>query len=1475
VLLDNNNNKFSNKSQHRANSITINNIFESSNQRDPIGNSDQLEHQYHRGVMHKGHEDQLRFEPEDRTHFVTMSVHRNAILIPIVIQNNQGEVVSTFALIDSGATASFVSTWFVENCGIDLVSRPTEDMTFTMADQSTGTCNQETNAFMTLAGTHHKEFLTLKQIDNCSFPVILGYPWLSRHEPNIHWRKGIIGMTCLFRDCKPCKPSRHTHVSSDSESSSQESSSSGSVTPSITSVYSFEGLGDNSSWQIVSESLPSNQNSPINDRFELIDSPLHPIGNPDSPDYDILSPFWSPGNVIASIIDPFLPPDFQDFNMDFDFSHHPGTPLSMLDEELMEFNNIIDVQNPRNSPLIEPLINPTQVFQNYLNEIINELHNSLQYSFCLALTCTKPVVHLDSTIVSSVPRDYQEYASVFSKAEADRLPPHRIYDHSINLKPETEPPFGPIYNLSKVELETLHDFIKENLAKGFIERSESPAGAPVLFVKKKDNTLRMCVDYRGLNKITVPNRCPLPLISETLDRLHTAKIYTKLDMRGAYNLVRISKGDEWKTAFRTRYGHFQFRVMPFGLCNAPATFQAFVNDTLREYLDKFLVVYLDDILIYSSTPEEHTQHVKLVLEKLQNARLSLKLEKCEFNVQKVEFLGFIITPDGIAMDPSKVEAIKNWPVPKNVHDIQVFTGLTNFYRRFIKDYSKKCVPLTDLLKKDMPFDWTPAADSAFHQLISAIISNPILEHYNPELPCTVECDASDFALGAVCSQPNSDGILRPIAFYSRKLLPAELNYQIYDKELLAIVSAFKHWRHYLEFSITPTIVLTDHKNLEYFTTTRALSRRQVRWSEILADFNFTIQYRPGKSNGAADALSRRDKSSLEGGDLRSTTEMTLLKPEHFANSVQQKPLYFKSNDLVNRIAQLITQDEHFGPIYQSVANQTNPDNDYLISHNILLFKGLICIPDSDELKHGILSECHDQPTAGHFGIAKTHELVTRNYYWPGLRKYVKDYIAGCDICNRSKNSTHMPYGLLQSLPVPTTPWTSISVDFITQLPPSGSFSAICVFVDRFTKMALFIPTVNEIDAEGTADLFINHVFCHYGLPDDIVSDRGATFTSKFMKAILQALKVKQKLSTAFHPQTDGQTERVNSILEQYLRCYVNYQQSDWDKYLPIAQFAYNNSNHSSTKVSPFYALYGFHPRLSVALPRSNRTDTPADTRIQHIKDLHEELKFNIGLAQENHKRFYDKKVQPGPQFKVGDKVWLSTRNIKTQRPTGKLDHKRLGPFQIIEATGTRSFKLALPHTMKIHPVFHMSLLEPYHNDTIPGREPTPSPPVIIEQNEEYEVEQIIDSRIHRNTLQYLVHWKGYTIMDRTWEPKAHLTHCQRLIEQFHKEHPERPAEQSHRARPKRGGIVMNTKRAIAINSIVLNDESKYQIGVINPSALTPYNPPIQIGVTNLCAATPYKSPIQIGVINPSAFYSLQASYSNRSNQSSLESNGLI
>jgi hypothetical protein len=457
--------------------------------------------------------------------------------------------------------------------------------------------------------------------------------------------------------------------------------------------------------------------------------------------------------------------------------------------------------------------------------------------------------------IPGLPPEYADFADVFSEARSNVLAPHRPYDLKIDLEDGAEITPGHVYSLSPSELKAICEFLDEHLNYGFIRPSSSTHGAPVLFVKKKDGSLRLCVDFRRLNKITKKDRYPLPLISDLLDIPRRAKRYTKIDLRHAYHLVRIAEGDEWKTAFRTRYGSFEWQVMPFGLTNAPAAFQWFMNTIFADLLDVTVICYLDDILVYSEDPVDHTEHVREVLRRLRKHGLYARADKCEFGVESVEYLGFFMSPDGLTMDSKKVQAISDWPTPRKVKDVQSFLGFANFYRRFIHNYSDITIPLTRLTRKTTPFVWSSACESAFTRLKTAFTRAPILVHWQPDHHLVVETDASDYAAAAVLSMHCDDGELRPVAFMSRSFKGAELNYDVHDKELLAIYDAFRGWRHYLEGTPETIDVVTDHKNLEYFSTTKILTRRQARWSEYLSAFNMVVCFRPGKLGGKPDATS--------------------------------------------------------------------------------------------------------------------------------------------------------------------------------------------------------------------------------------------------------------------------------------------------------------------------------------------------------------------------------------------------------------------------------------------------------------------------------------------------------------------------------------------------------------------------------------------------------------------------------------------
>jgi len=433
-----------------------------------------------------------------------------------------------------------------------------------------------------------------------------------------------------------------------------------------------------------------------------------------------------------------------------------------------------------------------------------------------------------------IPPEYHNYADMFSKVKASELPLHHDYDLKIDLEEGTSPPLGTLYSLSPVELSALQTFTNENLNTGFIRPTTSSHAAPVLFVKKKDGSLRLCVDFRGLNKITKKDHYPLPLISDLLDLPSCAKIYSKIDLQHMYHVIQIAPGDEWKTTFHTCYRSYKWLVMPFGLTNAPAAFQCFVNTIFADMLDVCIIVYPDDILTYSKDMESHQQHIWEVLCCLQLHGLFAKPEKCEFHLDLVEYLGYRLSPDGLTMSPDKIQTISDWPEPRKVKVIQFFLGFTNFYCQFIFNYSDIVVPLTQLTWKDAPWNFSEDCQCSFNALKHAFTTVPILTHFILDTPIIVDTDASNYAVTGILSITCADGEIHPVAYYSQTLTAPELNYDTHGKELLHIFEAFWNWCHYLEGSASPIDIVTDHKNLECFSTSKVLSRWQAWWSEFLS-----------------------------------------------------------------------------------------------------------------------------------------------------------------------------------------------------------------------------------------------------------------------------------------------------------------------------------------------------------------------------------------------------------------------------------------------------------------------------------------------------------------------------------------------------------------------------------------------------------------------------------------------------------------
>src|SRR5579871_4577319 len=979
----------------------------------------------------------------------------------------------------------------------------------------------------------------------------------------------------------------------------------------------------------------------------------------------------------------------------------------------------------------------------------------------------RPEIVRQSPQEDAIPVEYRDLYEVFQEVPDDQaLPEHQPWDHEIPLEEGKQPHFLPLYQLGQDEQKTLREYIDTNLRRGFIRPSQSSAGYPILFVPEKDGSLRLCVDYRKLNDITIKNRYPLPLIDELREQTSQARIFTKLDIREAYHQVRIKEGDEWKTAFRTRYGHYEYTVMPFGLTNAPASFQSLINDVLRPYLDKFVVAYLDDLLIYSKNEDEHKKHVRMVLKALAERKLRVKLSKCEFHVVKTEFLGYIIEPGQISMDPKKVESIAEWPTPTNLKEVQSFLGTTNYYRRFIKGYSRIATPLTELTKNDRPFQWGKEQELAFLKIKRHIVTAPVLKMFDPAKPITIETDASDYAIGACMSQPDDEGRLHPVMFYSRKMVPAERNYDIHDKELLAIVDTFREWRVYLQGTTHQVKVITDHKNLTFFTTTKMLNRRQTRWAETLGQYNFKIMYQKGSENARADALSRRIDYQEDGP----APGYQILREEPdgytYANP-QVAAVYRVEPEPDQAIVEAYKKDKMAEELEKRIAKEPWI---HKTADGYLRYHGKIYVPTSE--RNRILKQEHEAIAHGHKGVKKTHDQLKRWYYWPHMKQMIKEQIGECVECAKNKPSRHRKYGETQIPETPSRPWEIIAMDWISKLPLSKEpgtgkeYDSIWVVMCKQTKYVHFVPFLEKANAEHLAYWFLRIVVANYGMPAGIMSDRDKLLTSKFWQSFTKQLGTKSKMSTAYHPETDGQTERTIQTLKQYLRFYLNYRQDNWVELLPLAQFAVNSAENETTGMSPSYAMYGFQPDAYNHPIEEETTSQNAKQRVELLKELHQQLTQDIRFVAYKVAGYRDKKSRlSAPTIREGDKVFLQRANLRTTRPSRKLDHVKVGPFKVKRKISEVNYELDLPKSMKIHPVFHVALLEP-------APESAPLDRSTATEDKEYQVEKVLDYQTIRGKPYYLVKWQDYSDAENTWEPKKNLTkNCSDLIQEFHRQNP--------------------------------------------------------------------------------------------------------
>lgn len=880
---------------------------------------------------------------------------------------------------------------------------------------------------------------------------------------------------------------------------------------------------------------------------------------------------------------------------------------------------------------------------------------------------------------TDIPSSYwKDLVAEFSDVFQDKLPglpPVRDTDEIMIDTGDAKPISRPPYKTSPAEMDELRLQITELLVLGLIQPSTSPWGAPVLFVRKKSGELRMCVDYRALNRLCVKKSYGLPNIDESLERLQGSSYFSSLDLKSGYHQLRLRSEDVPKTTMNTRIGKFSWLTAPFGLKNCPFNFMALMNNVLSDCLNRFALVYLDDVLVYSKSAEEHQQHVRHVLELFRKNKLIANLKKCEFGKRELEFLGYRISDSGILPGVAKVKAIREWPRPSNVQEVRQFVGLAQHFRKFCPGFASVVAPLTDLTRgtgpKKRSIQWSPDCERSFEKVKQLLTSAPCLQMPNPALPYRIECDASDFGAGACLLQPSSTdpSSWHPVAYESKKFSDRERKYPTQERELAAILMALRAWRHLVDGCAAGYTIYTDHLPLKYFRSQDKPTSRLIRWIAELEMYDPDIQYKSGASNVVPDALSRRDGPSC----IPSAQSM---EPEYvYAVSAfdnvppmmrEDWPLLYlnnyytkvKSTTLRNKLTKERPNFEiSGGKIFRKV-NLYGGDG--VASTRLVPY-----LPFSQ--RADVVSQYHEG--FGHCGFETMVKLLSPRVWWSSLRMDVRNWLRSCPSCQINGRRSLAHKDVMHPLNVPTA-FARWHLDFIGELPTTLKGNRwILMTVDYATNwpIARAVPVASQ---EAVADFIYEEIVLRFGCPVEILTDRGSNFCGGVVNHYTKRLQTEHKLTSAFHPRTNSKVERLNGIFKAMLRKYVNGALHRWDDFINAALWACRIRVHSTTGFSPFYLTYGREPRLpgDVMIPyidkkAANDPRTIADFTSRELAALGQAraaAEARMRAMAKTDKQKWDAAISK-TSFEPGDLVLLTHEGRLGLEPTFK------GPYIVVES----------------------------------------------------------------------------------------------------------------------------------------------------------------------------------------------------------------